>query len=117
MAATKRRALRSTSKPAEVNVQTIGPDNAPPVKRARKRGTSQQLSLRKFVFEDLPVEIRQRVYHFLGFPVANSFQLDTDMWLRYNTTIALREMYKVDLDADGKLSVPWNVSDILSAMI
>jgi hypothetical protein len=71
--------------------------------------TNPVMALRHFEFEDLPVLARQRVYHFLGFPIKNTITLFTDK--SHKNLISLRELYKVDLSSDGLISVPWNVSE------
>ena len=104
MPAPKRRSQRSASKPVSEPTEA-----GPQLKRARIRGTSMRLAARKFVFEELPKEIRLRIYHFLGFPVTHSLKLSIDCIANRNTTIELRELYKVDVSDEG-FSVPWNVS-------
>jgi hypothetical protein len=73
--------------------------------------TNLNMTLRHFDFKSLPLAARLRIFHFLGFPTDESFRSFTDKTRK--TTMSFRELYKVDLNFKGKLSVPWNVSPTL----
>jgi hypothetical protein len=56
-------------------------------------------------FPKFPAVIRQRVYHFLGYPVRSRHTLQL---LRKGGEIELRERYKVNYCRGALISQPWN---------
>jgi hypothetical protein len=78
----------------------------------RKREPAEpKVEFRRFEFEALPEKVRHRIYYFLGYSVSYDLKFSTDALSRTRSSVfSLKQLYKVDLTSDKKLSVPWNVS-------